>query len=246
MTLGVLAFLAACQLLASFIRATVGFADALVAVPLMALVVGPKFAAPLMSLCSATMGLVLLATDWRRVDLREAFPLIVGGLLGLGPGVLLLEYGDRRVLTLVLGLFLLAFCAYEAFFARAATERRAGRGAGYGFGFVAGVFGGMFTTPGPPVAAYGRLSGWPADRFRAMVTGFALPFGVTVATTHGCFGYWTRDVLLAYACVLPAIAVGFVLGNALHHRVPADTFRRLIRLGLVAIGVSLVAKAGWG
>lgn len=242
MEVEVLAILAAIQLLGSFIRATVGFADALVAVPLMTLVVGPEFAAPLMSLCSATMGLILLATDWRRVDVAQAWPLVAGGLIGLGPGVVLLVYGDRNVLTLVLGLFVLAFCLYE-FLARGASTTRGGRGLGILFGIVAGVFGGMFTAPGPPVAAYGRLRSWPADRFRATVTGFSVPFGLSVATAHGCVGYWTRDVLVSYACVIPAIAVGFVVGNALHRRIPGETFRQLIRVGLVAIGISLMVKS---
>ena len=74
------------------------------------------------------------------------------------------------------------------------------------------------------------------------MTGFAVPFGTAMATAHGLWGLWTRDLFVAFAWSLPALLGGLALGNVVHRRVPAETFRRLVRIGLAVVGVVLVIR----
>jgi uncharacterized protein len=205
----------------------------------MALVVPLKFATPLMSLCAGTVGLALLVLDWGRVDVRLAWRLVVGGVCGLPVGIALLSFGSQAVLRIVLGSVLLAFCLYETF-VRIPDRVRGLSGLPYGCGFLAGVCGGAFTMPGPAIVAYGRIRDWPGDRFRATITGFAVPFGLTMLVSHGLSGFWTPALFRAYAVALPALGLGMFAGNTVHRRVPTETFRRLIRVGLFATGLMLV------
>ena len=56
----------------AFIRSALGFGDAVVAMPLLAMTVGLKTASPLVAFMSPTISLMILAGNWRRIELRSA------------------------------------------------------------------------------------------------------------------------------------------------------------------------------
>src|SRR5690349_18566794 len=82
---------AAVIFLATLIRSSFGFGEALVAVPLLALLVPVKLAAPLAVLCSITVAGVVVAQDWHHIHLRSAGRLILPTLFGIPLGVWLLK-----------------------------------------------------------------------------------------------------------------------------------------------------------
>src|SRR6266576_5878197 len=89
---------------ATLIRSTLGFGEALVAVPLLALRIPISVAAPLAVLVSVVVAAVIVAQDWRRVEFRSAVHLILWSILGIPLGILLLVKVDGRFVKLVLGM----------------------------------------------------------------------------------------------------------------------------------------------
>ncbi|HEX4055869.1 MAG TPA: hypothetical protein VHX86_16520 [Tepidisphaeraceae bacterium] len=71
---------------ATLIRSTFGFGEALIAVPLLALRIPIEVAAPLAVLVSVTVAAVAVTQDWRKIHVRSYV-----GLAGIG--VLLLTQG---------------------------------------------------------------------------------------------------------------------------------------------------------
>jgi uncharacterized protein len=76
--------------LATLIRSTFGFGEALVAVPLLAFFLPVEIAAPLAVLLSVAVAAVVVAQDWRHVHFRSAgwltassFTIIVLALAGM-------------------------------------------------------------------------------------------------------------------------------------------------------------------
>jgi uncharacterized membrane protein YfcA len=72
--------------LATFIRSAVGFGEALVAVPLLALYVPLKVAAPLAVLVSITIAAVVVVHDWRKIHVRSTGWLFGSTLVGIPLG----------------------------------------------------------------------------------------------------------------------------------------------------------------
>src|SRR5262245_3749387 len=64
---GTIAWVLGVIFVATVIRAAFGFGEALVAVPLLAIVIPVEIAAPLAVLVSITVAVVILAKDWRKV-----------------------------------------------------------------------------------------------------------------------------------------------------------------------------------
>ncbi|MFG0260854.1 MAG: TSUP family transporter [Novipirellula sp. JB048] len=74
--------------LATFIRSALGFGEALVAVPLLALMMPIEVATPVAVLVSITVAGIILAQDWHQVHFRSAGWLFLSTLFGLPVGLL--------------------------------------------------------------------------------------------------------------------------------------------------------------
>src|SRR5215213_9569989 len=76
--------------LATLVRSAFGFGEALVAVPLLALLIPVPVAVPVATLLSITVAGLILAQDWRKVHTRSAWWLTVPPLFGIPLGLYVL------------------------------------------------------------------------------------------------------------------------------------------------------------
>src|SRR5690242_6547797 len=76
--------------LATLIRSAFGFGEALLAVPLLALLMPVEVAAPLAVLVSITVAVVIVLEDWHRIHFGRAWRLVLSTLFGIPLGLLLL------------------------------------------------------------------------------------------------------------------------------------------------------------
>src|ERR1051326_6606754 len=97
-TLAVLAVI----FIATVIRSAFGFGEALVAVPLLALVIPVEVAAPLAVLVSITVALVILVQDWRKVHVSSAGRLLLATVFGIPCGLWLLTAAEEHVIKAIL------------------------------------------------------------------------------------------------------------------------------------------------
>lgn len=89
--------------LATLIRSTVGFGEALVGVPLLALRVPVAVAAPLAVVVSILIAGLIVAQDWRDIEVRSAGWLVASSLFGIPLGLLLLTLVDDHVVVISSG-----------------------------------------------------------------------------------------------------------------------------------------------
>src|SRR5580692_4726277 len=90
---------------ATLFRSAFGFGEALIAVPLLALFIPLKVAAPLAVLVSITIAAVVVAQDWRKIHLKSAGWLVAASLFGIPIGLLLLTSRHQQAVKIVLAIF---------------------------------------------------------------------------------------------------------------------------------------------
>jgi uncharacterized membrane protein YfcA len=227
--------------LATLIRSAFGFGEALVAVPLLALLMPVEAAAPLAVLVSITVAAVVVAQDWRHVHLRGAAWLIFSTFAGIPLGLWLLTAVAEPVVKATLAVVILAFSLYCLVTRRPfalADDRWA-----WVFGFSAGVLGGAYGMNGPPLVVYGTLRRWSAEHFRATLQGYFL-----VASVAGMYGYWfaglwTADVTRHYLLSLPVALVAILLGRVVNRRLKGPRFLVYVHVGLLGIGTALLLQS---
>lgn len=239
----VLLTISAVVFLATLIRSAFGFGEALVAVPLLALMMPLRVATPLAVLVSVTVAAIIVVQDHAYVHVRSAGWLVITSLFGIPLGVMVLNVGHTATVKALLGLLLLAFSLYSLLGRMPLELKRDHRGGLLLCGFTAGVLGGAYGMNGPPLVMYGAMRRWTPTQFRATLQAYFLP-----ASLAGLVGFWwagilTRTVFIDFLVSLPAIACAVVGGQSLHRRIPAHSFLRWIYGGLSLIAVALMAQA---
>jgi uncharacterized protein len=238
-----LPYVVAVVFVATLIRSTLGFGEALVAVPLLALRLPLTTAAPLAVIVSVAMAAVIVAQDWRHVHLRSASGLIMAALPGIPLGILLLARGNEHAVKLILGVLIIAFSAYSLAERSTLHLREDHRGWLLGCGFLSGVLGGAYGMNGPPLAVYGALRKWSPQHFRATLQGYFLVASLAGLLGFAVAGIWSAAITRYFVISLPAILIATLLGRALNRRMQGHGFFRLVYAGLIAIGGTLIVEA---
>ncbi|WP_406447953.1 sulfite exporter TauE/SafE family protein [Streptomyces sp. NBC_00876] len=224
-------------LLAALAQAVTGFGAALVAVPLLALVVDPVTA-----VVAATMaGLVLTAGSWRRervhVDGAKARRLALAGVLGMPLGLVALALADEHTLSLLIGGALLVLVGLLSFGVRLPE--------GSATTWTAGVVsGGLLTSTGmngPPLVL--ALQGLEPRRYRATLQAVFCGQDVVAVTVFVALGHVSATALLLTAAGVLGLPLGWAVGDRVFRRVPAERFRPVVLGGLTVIAVLMLAGA---
>lgn len=228
-------FAAACT------RSAIGFGDALLAMPLLTLLLGIRTATPLVALAGLVMSGVILLGSWRAVDVASAWRLVLASWLGIPLGLWLLRSAPAPLVTGGLGLFLMIFSGYSLAQPKLPEVRR--------FpwlwlcGGLSGALGAAYNTNGPPIVLYGALRRWPAQRFRATLQGYFLPAYAAVAFSHALSGLWSGELLrLAGLGLLPLLG-GLWIGGWLNRRLDGERFGRLLNGLIGLLGLLLLVNA---
>jgi len=227
--------------LATLIRSAFGFGEALVAVPLLALLMPVEEAVPLATLVSITVASIVVAQDWHKVHVRSAGWLVISTLFGIPLGLWLLTAVPEAVVKAILAVVIIGFSSY-CLVSRSPFQLKDERWA-WLFGFGAGVLGGAYGMNGPPLVVYGSLRQWSPEHFRATLQGYFLPASLLGMCGFWLAGLWTPAVTHYYLWTLPLALAAIFLGRAINRRLSGRSFLRYVHVGLLVVGAVLLIQS---
>jgi uncharacterized protein len=228
---------------ATLIRSTFGFGEAMFAVPLLALCIPLKVAAPLAVLLSITIATLVVAQDWRKIHLRSTAWLVLSSVAGIPIGLSLLASGHQRLAKAGLAFIIMGCSAYFLVGRASFHLQRDSRRWLLACGFCAGVLGGAYGMNGPPLVIYGAIRRWPAQQFRATLQAYFLPASILGMAGYWLAGLWVPAVSHFYLISLPVVIPAVFLGRFIHLRLPAKVFIRYVYAVLAATGAVLLIQA---
>lgn len=239
---GTAVYVIAVIFIATLVRSMLGFGEALVAVPLLALRIPVTVAAPLAVLLSVVVATVVVVQDWRKIHVRSAAWLVLASLFGIPFGLLMLIKFDDQIVKIILGLVIVGFATYSL-----ASKSRWHLNADHrawllGAGFLAGVLGGAYGINGPPLVIYGAMRRWSPQYFRATLQGYFLPVSLTVLVAYVAMGLWVAAVTQYFLLALPGTLIAIVIGRFLNNRLRGDGFYRYVYAGLIFTGGMLILQ----
>lgn len=234
--------------LGALTRTTFGFGEAVVSMPLLALLpIHLPTAIALMGLISLTVAAITVSAGWQHINRWELIPVVIAALAGIPVGLWMIASVPATLVTGSLGAALMAYGVYAL--SRKPTDAIAPhallRNPNWGlvFGFVSGVFGSAYNFSGAPVAIYGSLRLWKPQTFRSTMQAYFLVSGTLIVIGQGMSSMWTANVFLLYLFSLPAVAAAVFVGTRLHQRIPTDTFQRYVYMLVAALGALLLVKS---
>ena len=223
-------------------RSTFGFGEAVVSMPLLALLpLGLRTAASLVGLAGLTVAALSMLNRSREVDWGVLARLSAGTVAGIPLGIALLRYLPVSVVTTALGAVLVLYGCYGLLPSVPKVQVRLAWA--YPAGLAAGALGSAYNFSGVPVVVYGTLRGWRPGIFRGTLQAHFLVAGTLVVVSQALGGVWTASVPWLFAACLPAIVLATWSGSRLHRRIPAERFRRLVFVLVVCLGAMLLARS---
>lgn len=229
--------------LAGFVKGVIGLGLPTIGVGLLGLIMAPVQAAALLVVPNLVTNVWQLVTgpDYRGL-IRRLWPMMAGIAAGTLLGAQVLPSGISPVATMLLGALLVIYAMIGLSALRLAVPPRLEPLLGALAGAVTGavtVATGVFVIPAVP---YLQALGLEKDDLvQALGLSFltsTVSLGITLAAT----GLFTMSVAASsLAALVPALG-GMFLGQAMRSHISAATFRRWFFIGLMALGLYLVAQ----
>jgi uncharacterized membrane protein YfcA len=220
-----------------FVQSTIGFAGALVALPI--LMIGMKLpdAICYVSIFYLISSGFLTYHHWAAVDKRVIVQMIIVSVIGISLGIYVLSYGKPVLLKRGLGLFVLVYILYSlldkdklAFLARMGAP----------IGLVGGFFSGRFSTGGPVYMVYVRSKISDMASIRATmiaITGITTMIRLPMLAFNNILHV---NHLVNALYMLPVFLLAQRLGQNAYGQLNEITYRRVILAFLGVSGLSLL------
>ncbi len=227
----------AIALIVAFAAATqsiTGFGFALIVVPGLALLLGPKVAVVAMSSIGVPL-VIWNAIRWRRdILVRAAVTTSLAALVGAPIGLYVLTRANDQMLTAAIGVTIIVLTLWLW---RGLTLPK-GRTTELAAGFTSGALATSVGTNGPPLVIAFQAVGLEPAQFRATLQAcFGWQGGIALAL-FWWQGLVVHDVGVAFLAGAPAAVIGALIGDRLAPRVHAGPFRSAV-LGLLALSGGL-------
>jgi uncharacterized membrane protein YfcA len=224
--------------LGGMVQGLSGFGSALVAVPLLALLIPVATVVPLVAL----LGLAISAANlWHlRASVRPAAmtPLLVGYVMGTPLGLYALTRAPERWVLTALGVLLSAYALLSLWGRRPRLSWL--RRQRLGVGMASGALGAAFSTNGPPVILYvAAHREWGPDRQKATLVLFFLLSSVVTVAAHAARGLIGSDVVGWLLWSLPTLSLGTWTGIRLYGRLGEHDYKRLTHGLILVAGLTL-------
>lgn len=226
-------------LLSALAQAVSGFGAALVAVPLLALAVGPATAI----VAATVMSLLLSAGAWRQerahVDPHLARTLTLAGVLGMPLGLVVLTRFDDRSLTV--------FIAAALLVAVTLLWRKVALPTGRRSLWVAGATSGLLLTStgmnGPPLVLALQGAGVAPRRFRATLQAVFCSQDAVAVAAFAVTGHLHATTWVAVIGGVVGLPVGWAIGDRIFHRLSPERFRVIVLAGLIITAMISLGNA---
>lgn len=239
MNVWVLIGVAGTMALAAGTQQVSGFGFALMAMPLLTVLVGPRDAVALEAVAGMAGG---VAMAWSLRDQVAWVPLrrlLLGAVFGLPLGALVLGHVPETPLRIAVAVAVVVMVVVLASGVRMADESPRTE---VGAGFVSGVMGTSIGISGPPVVLVLQAARMEQHRFRATAVTFFVLTNIAVLPLLLGTGVADVDRWPAAVVAVPAAILGNRACAGLAQRVPPERFRALVLVLLVlAAGAALAA-----
>jgi uncharacterized protein len=226
-------------LLGFYVQAIIGFAAALIALPIIVNVLGIQESVALLSVFFFLYSLILIIRHRNVMSLGVIKEMALGIIIGLFIGIIALKYGSPVILIKALGAFTVMFAIYSFIDKKKIV---AFSNKGFLFGIVGGVFSGMFSTGGPlyVMYIYNRIA--ESDVIRATIIG---TMGITNFLRVPMLissGLLTYDIFVLSLYLIPVFIIALILGQLTYSRIDEKLFKKAVLIVLVISGVSLLVR----
>lgn len=241
MALSVFLVLELAVFLGFFIQTVVGFAGALVALPILLIVMNLQDAIAYLALFYLYSSAILVVKEWKNIDKPVLLKLTVATVIGVTFGIWILQYGKPLVLKKILGVFILLYVIYTMFFVKATNEKKTRFN--FIFGLAGGFFSGLFSTGGPLYVMVVKNTVVDMRTFRATMIGVLGLITIARVPILYAQNILTQNHFYNSLYIIPSFLLATVLGKSLYSKLNEDVLKNIVLSLLFVSGLVLLVKS---
>ena len=228
---------------AFYTRSLLGFGGALISIPLLVFFFDLKVAVPMEAVFEVILSLILIRTEYKKINWKILIPIIIGSMVGTLIGTYFLQTFAIEILRKLLGVVIVIF-SLNLLRKQIKQTLEVPNIIGFFAGVTGGILGGVFGTSGPPFVLF--LANKIKDKYTLRATFIGL---FTVDFTWRIFiyffsGLFTSEVIKYTLYLTPALILGTILGSLTFFKVSITEkrYKQLVAGLLILAGVLLILK----
>lgn len=228
--------------LGSLMRATFGFGDSVISMPILALLPIPfSTSVALVGLVGFTVALFFAVSGWKDKDSVVLKKLSISTVIGIPFGLLLVRYASQQWISGILGFLLMAYAIFSLTRSqdrqRELNNKFSNTNTSYLFGFASGMLGSAYNMNGIPVVLYATMRDWSPKQFTGNVQSHFIVSSMLIIFSHFFSGFWTRELFVYYLFSIPAVLAAIVLGNRIYAHIKANQFIQYVFYIILLLGL---------
>lgn len=223
-------------------QATTGFGFALVGVPLLTLAADPRTAVVAIITVNLLLVVMIAIRERAYIEWRIASVVTAAASVGIPMGLYILARFSEQLLTVIIALVVLAFTVLLA----VGWHVPRGTPTNLIAGATSGVLLGATGMNGPPLVAAFQAMRLSPKAFRATLQAVFCAQGVIVVTGYAATGQFTEKSVTVALVAIPALFVGWWIGEKVFHRIAAGPKFRWIVLAAMAMSALLALLTAFG
>ena len=217
----------------------IGFGIATISMSILPFILPLDVVIPLVAITAMiATGIVAFQTKSKDV-FKHITPLLAGSVIGVVIGMFFLNVIDKKILSAILGLFLIAYALYGTFIKK--HYFHTGKKLGIFIGILSGFFGSFLNIHGPFVGIYSSSDGRASkEDIKDMIATYIFITGLLTITGHALAERVTKEVLTYFLISLPFLILGLLTGTKLFKNIDAKTVKYGVYLFVFIAGTSLL------
>lgn len=234
-------------MLSSFLHTITGFGFAIITAPLLALALEARETAMLIVTTSIIVMLFILRAAKNEGSFKAILPIVGAAVVGAIPGAYIVTVISNDGLKLFIGIVLIVATAamWKDYFLHTKNQKFIVSIVGIISGFLSTTTG----VSGPPVILYYLNAKAEANKdvFRGNLTRYFLLLNIVAFIISYASGNIKSGKLWLYTLLaVPALYIGFYLGERFFHRLNAELFKKIclamVLFSSIAVILSVLAK----
>ncbi|MFC6323539.1 sulfite exporter TauE/SafE family protein [Companilactobacillus baiquanensis] len=232
-------------LFGALMRTIFGFGEALVTMPLLALM---TFNIESSTAIIGALGLIVAIPAAMKykgsIDYSVLKRLVIGSILGIPIGILIIKLGSPQIIMKILGIFIIVYGTYNLYFINKKNPINFKMGDKYDYlaGIVSGILGSSFNSHGVPIVVYGTAKKWDIFKLRGILQGHFICVGSIVVLSQISSGMWSMEVVKLLLVIVPLLLVVIPLGNWISSKINSAHFIKYVYMILILFGAILLIK----
>lgn len=221
-----------CVVLAvSTIVGVVAFGCAMAMTPFFLLFLDAKMVVEINLILTFVLFTLIFSRSGRHVDVKLMKMLLLGGLIGIGPGVTLIYFVEETVLRILLIVVVVATAVFATRNQQSSFKNQ--RQGTVIVGAIFAVFKASMALGGPILAIFALKQRWSSRETRAFLSCFFMVIDAVIIICHSLVGMLGVNELKASLLFIPPLLMGTYISSLIVRLINERIFRRLMLVALI-------------